>query len=125
MIQDDGRATDTDSDYHDERTNRHVLAEPEGRAMIVKAVFFLAVVALFMPHEPNLGFGTPGSQAPSNSTVTNIECKALAVAGAPCSVIAEKTTATPDSFDQARETFLVRLQAVKADLRASSHVNKI
>ena len=93
--------------------------------MIIKAVFFLAVIALFMPHEPNLGFGTPGNQAPSNSTVANIECKALAMAGAPCSVIAEETTAAPNTIEQARESFLIRLQAVKADLRASSHLNKI
>jgi len=87
--------------------------------MIIKAIFVIGAMWLFMPHEPNVGYGNPGSLAPSASIVTNAACKALGMAGLPCSPAAEQTRAAPDTIDRTRESFLERLQDVKADLRAA------
>ena len=120
MIQDDGRARDTNSDYPGERTDRHDLVEQEFGSMIVKALVCVAAVWMFMPHEPNVGFGNPGSSGQSTSSVgSNIVCKALDMVGAPCSPIAVQTEAAPGAIEQVRESFLERLQKVKTDLRAA------
>lgn len=87
--------------------------------MILKAAVCIAAMWLFMPHEPNVGYGTPGSATPPTSIVATIGCKALAVASLPCSPVAEQSNGAPDAFVQARESFLARLQAAKADLRAN------
>jgi len=89
--------------------------------MIFKAALCIAAILFFMPHEPNVGFGTPGNATPSTSIVTTIGCKALAIANLPCSPLAEQTKGTPDRFAQTRESFLEKLQAAKADLRANRH----
>jgi len=38
--------------------------------MILRAIFWIAVVAILMPHEPDLGFGRPGSADGLVSQVT-------------------------------------------------------
>ena len=89
--------------------------------MIIKAAVCIAAMWLFIPHEPNVGYGTPGSATPSSSIVASFGCKALAIVNLPCSPIAEQTKGAPDTFVQARESFLERLQAAKADLRANGN----
>jgi len=89
--------------------------------MIIKALVCVAAVWMFMPHEPNVGFGNPGSSGQSYSSVgSNIVCKALDMVGAPCgSPVAVQTEVAPDTIEQVRVSFLERLQRVKADLRAA------
>ena len=90
--------------------------------MIIKAVFFIAAIALFAPHEPNVGYGTPAGAAPSTSIVATVGCKALAIARLPCSPpTTGQTKSGPDTFAQTRESFLEKLQAAKADLQANGH----
>jgi hypothetical protein len=119
-IQDDGRARDTNSDYPDERTNRHGLAKRECAPMIIKAIICVAAVWMFMPREPDVGFGNPGNSGQSYSSIgTDIACKALDMVGAPCNPIAVQAATAPDTIEQVRASFLERLQRVKADLRAA------
>ena len=92
--------------------------------MIIKAIFVIGAMWLFMPHEPNVGYGHPASLAPSASVVSNLACKALGMVRLPCNPVAdqasaEQTSAAPDTIDRTRESFLERLQDVKADLRAA------
>ncbi len=133
-IQDVGRVRDSKPDFPCERTNRRELrkqrwrvaaaaghVELEDKVMILKAALCIASLWLFMPHEPNIGYGTPGSAAPSSAIVAGIGCKALAIASLPCSPPVAQTSGAPDTFAQARESLLERLHAAKADLRANRH----
>lgn len=88
--------------------------------MMIKAIICVAAVWMFMPHEPNVGFGNPGSGGQSYSSIgSNIACKALDMVGAPCNPIAVQTATAPDTIEQFRVSFLEKLQGVKADLRAA------
>ena len=90
--------------------------------MIIKAVLFVAAIAMFTPHEPNVGFGSPGGIGSSTSSVgANIACKAFDLIGMPCNANAAQTKTAPDTIEQVRASFFERLQAVKAELRAARH----
>ena len=63
--------------------------------MIIRALFWIALVAFLMPHEPDLGFGRPGAHA----------------------------TKTPGSgmFASLQSIALRNLEQVRADLAANGH----
>lgn len=50
--------------------------------MLFKAVFWIAVISMLMPREPNLGFGRPG--APSADTFLPRVSQALGAPGQNC-----------------------------------------
>ena len=88
--------------------------------MIIKAVFFIAAIALFAAHGPSVGTGTPASAASSASIIATVGCKALAIASLPCSPpTTGQANSGPDTFAQTRQSFLEKLQAAKADLKAN------
>ncbi|HTP77094.1 MAG TPA: hypothetical protein VMJ73_08930 [Rhizomicrobium sp.] len=37
--------------------------------MIIRAIFWIGLVAFLMPHEPDLGFGRPGAEGPAPKTI--------------------------------------------------------
>jgi hypothetical protein len=63
--------------------------------MIIRAIFWIALVAFLMPHEPDLGFGRPGAHA----------------------------TKAPGAgmFASAQSLVLRNLEQVRADLAANGH----
>jgi hypothetical protein len=80
--------------------------------MLLRAVFWIAVVSVFMPREPDLGFGAPGPHALGSlaewigTPDPNMSCKDAA---APCSA----ALGLLDSF----QSVTVRsLAQVKADI---------
>lgn len=58
----------------------------EGHGMILRAVFWIGLVSLLMPHEPDLGLGRPGAGT-SNHTPASIRSAAdgLSRMGRDCS----------------------------------------
>jgi hypothetical protein len=52
--------------------------------MIFRAIFWIGLVALLMPREPDLGFGRPGAGASLPSTVTSWAAKGLSRPGNVC-----------------------------------------
>ena len=63
--------------------------------MLLRALFFIAAVALLAPHEPNLGYGSPSRGEACN----NGSC-----------------TFDPAMIAGMKDEVLVRLQRVKADI---------
>lgn len=61
-------------------------SEPVGTdvMMILRAVFWIGLVALLMPHEPELGRAGPGASLPATPITLSSAADALAQAGMPC-----------------------------------------
>jgi hypothetical protein len=71
--------------------------------MIIRAIFWIGLIAFLMPHEPDLGYGRPGHQAQEAS---GGDCNAKDCAG------------HHGYFDRFRAIGLRSLQEVRADIRA-------
>lgn len=73
--------------------------------MIIRAIFWIGLVAFLMPHEPDLGYGRPGAKVggliPSSST-----CEAKDCAG------------HLGYFDRLRAISMRSLEEVRADIKA-------
>ena len=50
--------------------------------MLLRAVFWIAIVSMLMPREPNLGFGRPGASL--SETLLPRVSEAVAASGRPC-----------------------------------------
>ena len=78
--------------------------------MILRAIFWIGLVAFLMPHEPDLGFGRPGAQANAPSHDAS---------GGPIqSKNGESATGLLASF---RAVAIRNLDQVRADLAANGH----
>ena len=86
--------------------------------MIFRAIFWIGLVALLMPREPDLGFGRPGAGASLPSTVTSWAAKGLSRPGNVC---VDHTGACAGSlalFDTFQNDALRGLAEVKAEIDA-------
>ena len=70
--------------------------------MIIRAIFWIALVAFLMPHEPDLGFGRPGEKANTGACAHKKDC-------------------APDYLNDFRSLALRNLDQVRADLAANGH----
>lgn len=85
--------------------------------MILRAAFWIAVVAVFIPREPDVGYGRPN--APSVVPPKAVEAIAQVLKVPPC---AERTQCVA-GFSLAsdfRQTVRERLERAKAELKAST-----
>jgi len=82
--------------------------------MILRAAFWIAVVAVFIPREPDLGYGRPGAQPPKI-----VEMLATAFKVPPCNERTQCFAGLSIASDF-RQAVRERLEAAKADLKASS-----
>ncbi len=83
--------------------------------MILRAIFWIGVVALFMPHEPDLGFGRPAAAVPHLPEAA-AWTGAKAATGL-CRDNAGACAATVSLLDDFKETAVANLARVKADIR--------
>lgn len=84
--------------------------------MIFRAIFWIGLVSLLMPHEPDLGFGRPGAGASLPSQIASLAASGLPKPGATCSAACAGGLGLLDMF----QTATVRsLSQVKADIDAS------
>jgi hypothetical protein len=79
--------------------------------MILRAIFWIAVVAVFMPHEPNLGLGRPGATDSITSQVSGALKQPQTCAGREVACSALSTI-----VDRLKATGADRLAQVKADI---------
>lgn len=86
--------------------------------MILRAAFWIAVVALLIPREPDVGLGRPS--VPSIVPPKVAEWIAQTFKVPPCS---ERTQCLggPSLALDAREALIARLERAKADIKASNH----
>lgn len=89
--------------------------------MILRALFWIAVVGVLMPHEPDLGLGRPGTSA-----VSLLPAPAAAwvedTLGAPrkaCAGHAQACAATLSAIDSLQRAAVSGLAQVKADIEES------
>lgn len=90
--------------------------------MILRAIFWIGLVSLFMPHEPDLGFGRPGT-APAATSSAPTSISGLIEAGgdvkSACLNHAATCAHSLSIFD-GFQSFAVRsLDRVRADISAS------
>ncbi|MDE2184169.1 MAG: hypothetical protein KGJ78_14210 [Alphaproteobacteria bacterium] len=80
--------------------------------MILRAAFWISVVAVFIPREPDLGFGPPGASAFPGAPTAN-----------PPMVCGAHESSCPTALNLAvdlRNTILANLDRVKAELNEQS-----
>ena len=85
--------------------------------MLFRAIFWIAVVAVLMPHEPNLGLGRPGaasSLARSVESDASLNCRDY---GKTC----EQALGFADTF---QSLAVKSLAQVKADIEADERQNR-
>ena len=92
--------------------------------MIFRAIFWIGLVAVLMPHEPDLGFGRPDSIDSSVSTEVASWAKSkisprLEDPASLCKLNAGACSAGATFMDGVRESAIRSLASVKADIRAS------
>ena len=96
--------------------------------MIFRAIFWIGVVALLMPHEPNLGFGRPeaaGTAALSglaDAAKTEIEAGANSPSSL-CHANASACTVGVTLFESFRSSAVKSLAGVKADIRQNAQIH--
>ena len=79
--------------------------------MIFRAAFWIAFVAVFMPHEPDLGFGRPNAAGFLPSKMPDWMSGTVQAGG-------------PIIADDLRSTILSNLDRVKAELKQSHQAGK-
>ncbi len=90
--------------------------------MIFRAVFFIGLVSLLTPREPDLGFGRPGAGTWLPSPATVLSAAGLSQMGQVCSACAGRLGAFSDlpAAPPANASFHLRsLADIKAVLEAS------
>jgi len=86
--------------------------------MIFRAIFWVGLVALLMPHEPDLGFGRPGAGQSLIPGAAAWASDKLASGGAAelCGANAQACATTATLLDDFRTATVRGLAAVKADI---------
>jgi hypothetical protein len=95
--------------------------------MILRALFWIAVIAILMPHEPDLGFGRPGAQASMLPSIPSLMGMMSSAAGEPAKACGQHenlcagTLTTLDSF----QSVAIRgLSEVKAEIEAQQRLRR-
>jgi hypothetical protein len=90
--------------------------------MIFRAAFWIAVVAVLMPHEPDLGFGRPGAESFTPTQLSGwipADVKAPGLCEGRQSVCAGGLMIV----DDLRNTILSNLDRVKSDLKQQARLD--
>lgn len=86
--------------------------------MIFRAIFWIGLVALLMPREPDLGFGRPGAGASLPSTLTSWTASGLSRPGKVCADHTETCAGASTLLDSFQSDALRELAEVKAEIDA-------
>ena len=85
--------------------------------MLFRAVFWIAIVSMLMPREPNLGFGRPGASL--TETLLPRVSAAMSASGRPCQSSPADCMAGLSVLNQLPAFGLRPLADVKADIDAA------
>jgi hypothetical protein len=89
--------------------------------MIFRAVFWIGLVSLLIPHEPDLGLGRPGAGASLPSQIASLAASGLAKPGEACSAACAGGLGLLDMFQGAT---VRSLSQVKAEIDASMRARR-
>lgn len=95
--------------------------------MILRALFWITVVGVLMPREPDLGLGRPGTSAVSLLPAT-AAAWVESTLGAPqraCAGHAQACAATLDAIDSLQRSAVSGLAQVKADIEKSRRLRAL
>jgi hypothetical protein len=84
--------------------------------MIFRAIFWIAVVAILMPHEPDLGLGRPGVTASVPGAIFSRLTALVEPAGADCKDREMACMAASGAASQLQNTAFQSLAQVKAEI---------
>ncbi|MEI9993357.1 MAG: hypothetical protein WDM91_02085 [Rhizomicrobium sp.] len=88
--------------------------------MLGRAALALAIIAVLVPHEPDLGFGRPGLPQAANADAVEDACRALTVAQGACTAaVAAAAGHRLGSLDDIQALVLRKIDDVKADIRSN------
>ena len=87
--------------------------------MIFRAVFWIGLVSLLTPHEPDLGLGRPGAGTSLPSSVVSGAVTGLSRAGNACDGHAAACAGGLGLLDEFQNSTVRGLAQVKADIDAS------
>jgi len=87
--------------------------------MIFRAIFWIAVVSVLMPHEPDLGFGRPHLGEALPSKLSTLVAETSTEAGQSCAPDNKACTAGLALLDSFQSVAVRSLADVKADLDQS------
>ena len=87
--------------------------------MIFRAVCSIAFVAVFMPHEPDLGFGRPGAAGFLSPKMSEWADAGLPAVAQICGKSQQTCAGGLGLADDLRNTILSNLDRVKAELKQS------
>ncbi|HEY5347353.1 MAG TPA: hypothetical protein VIJ72_04100 [Rhizomicrobium sp.] len=87
--------------------------------MIFRAIFWIGLVSLLMPHEPDLGLGRPGADASLPSRLASLATSGLAKPGQACSAACAGGLGLLDMVQGATVRSLAQVKAeIDASVRA-------
>jgi hypothetical protein len=84
--------------------------------MILRALFWVAVVSVLMPREPDLGFGRPGMQGSALQNATAWAKSSLSAPDSGCQDHASACVAALGVLDSIQSVTVQGLAQVKADI---------
>jgi hypothetical protein len=84
--------------------------------MILRALFWITVVSVLIPHEPDLGFGRPGAQGSIVQSATSWAQTSLAAPNSVCKDHATACVAALGVLDSVQSVAVQSLAQVKADI---------
>jgi len=90
--------------------------------MILRAIFWIAVVSFFMPREPDLGYGRPSAESGISGLIASAE-SAAADPSSGCVKNAGACAAGLSILDAFQGVAVHSLADVKADIEASKHAS--
>lgn len=90
--------------------------------MVFRAIFWIGLVAILMPHEPDLGFGRPAAGALSSLTGWPTKDGAAQSAAALCSSESGACATTLSVLDSFKAVTAQNLAAVRADIERNGSV---
>lgn len=86
--------------------------------MILRALFWIGLVSLLMPHEPNLGLGRQGPGTLPASAATSVAVAGLSRPGKACEEFAAACAGGPAFLESVQDHILGGLAQVKAEIDA-------
>jgi hypothetical protein len=89
--------------------------------MIFRAVFWIGLVSLLMPHEPNLGFGRPHMGALSPTGFNSLDSTGTTPGVGACKGSAETCGGELSLLASLQSVAIRSLAKVKADIEESRH----
>ena len=84
--------------------------------MILRALFWITVVSVLMPREPDLGFGRPGAQTPIVQSAASWAQGALSAPNSTCRDHAAACVVALGALDSLQSVAVRSLAQVKADI---------